>query len=259
MSISDEIIECEIEYSKCFSKTYENKNIIRFRDDQLKDMYDHNYAYIKNPIDQIKLKDIIENEISLRILEKSNFCNIVLNFDISRPIFSTLDFNPKISTNGYYTFDIAKISKLNYLQECTIKKVINQKMLEDILFCNLKYEEETLGKDFSTRKTYRLGKVYLSDKNLDSYICYHKGDIIGKCDLFIHNGVAKIEDFLVIPSYQRKGYGTSILKALIDISIENKAHTIYLLADEYDTAKEMYEKISFEKIGERTDLFFELQ
>lgn len=76
--------------------------------------------------------------------------------------------------------------------------------------------------------------------------------------MFIDNGVAKIEDFAVIPTYQRKGYGTTILKSIIEIAIKENSHTIYLVTDEDDTAKEMYEKIGFSKIGERSDLFFKL-
>lgn len=119
-------------------------------------------------------------------------------------------------------------------------------------------DEESLGKDFCTRRSYRRGKVYVSDKEVNSYICYHNGNIIGNCDLFIDNGVAKIEDFAVIPKYQRNGYGTTILKSLIDIAIKENCHLIYIVTDEEDTAKEMYQKNGFNKIGGRIDLFFKL-
>lgn len=258
MLINKEIIECELEYTKCFSRFYENEDIVRFHDDELKDMYDHNYTYLKKAMSEIKLKEVLNNEISLRLSEKGSFCNIILNFEINNTIFSMLEFSPEISTNGYYIFDISKFSKLKSVPGCIIQKVSNQEMVEDVLFCNLKHAEEVLGKDFCTKKCYRRGKIYIADEGIDSYICYHNGEIIGNCDLFIFNGVAKIEDFAVIPLYQRRGYGTTILKALIDVAIKQDCHTIYLVADEDDTAKEMYEKISFKKVGERTDLFFEL-
>jgi len=132
-------------------------------------------------------------------------------------------------------------------------------MIDDILFSDLQFDEKTLGEDFCTRRCYRRGKVYVSDNGVNCYACYLNGNIVGNCDLFINNGVAKIEDFSVIPKYQRKGYGTTILKHLIDIAIKENCHTIYLVTDEDGTAKEMYEKIGFHKIGERRDLFFKLQ
>jgi len=259
MIIDGKIVECEFEYTKCFSEFYENEDIIRFRDNQLSDMYYHNYTYIKKAASEIELKRIIQDEISLRLSEKSKFCNILLNSDVNSSLMSAIKYNAEISTNGYYSFDISYFSRLNALSGCIIKKVNNQGMIDDILFCDLQQDEKNLGKDFCTRRCYRRGKVYVSNKGLNSYLCYHNGDIIGNCDLFIYKEIAKIEDFAVNPIYQRKGYGTTILKSLIDIAIKENCNTIYLVTDEDDTAKEMYQKIGFNKIGERTDLFFPLQ
>jgi spore maturation protein CgeE len=258
MIIDHNIVECELEYTKCFSEDYENNNVIRFRDDQLRDMYDHNYTYIKETQNDSEFKRIIEDEVLLRLSGKHKFCNIVLNSVASNPLLSTLGFKPELSTIGYYAFDVSQLPVLPALPGCSIKKVKSQEDIQDILYCDLQHDEEILGYDFCIRRAYRRGKVYVSDQGVDSYICYHNGDVIGNCDLFIHRGIAKIEDFAVIPSYQRKGYGTTIIKELIRIAIESDAHTVYLLTDEDDTAKEMYRKIGFKKIGERTDLFFEL-
>ncbi len=258
MLIDEKIIECELQYTKCFSEFYENQNIARFRDNLLKDMYYHNFTFIKKSMDEISLIQIIQDEIALRLSEKSNYCNILLNSVINSSLLSILKYKPEISQNGYYSFDISHFRRLNELSGCIIKKVENQEMIDDILFSDLQHDEKSLGKDFCTRRCYRRGKVYISDEGVNSYICYDNGDVIGNCDLFIYNGVAKIEDFSVIPKYQHKGYGTTILKSLIDIAIKNNCKTIYLVTDEDDTAKEMYLKIGFNKIGERTDLFFKL-
>ena len=258
MLLDKEIMNCEFEYIKCFSEFYEKDNIIRFSDNQLKDMYYHNYTYVKREMEDSELKEIIEDEILLRLFEKSKFCNIILDYVVNKSLISSLKYNAEISKMGYYSFDISYFSRLNYISECAIKKVINEEMLNDVLFCDLKHDEENLGKDFCTRRCYRRGKVYVSEKGVNSYVCYHKGNIIGNCDLFTHNGVAKIEDFAVIPPYQRMGYGTTILKYLIDIAIKERCHTIYLVTDEEDTAKEMYKKLGFNKIGERMELLFHL-
>lgn len=256
--LNQRILECEFEYQKYFSEYDENEDIIRFRDNQLSDMYYHNHTYIKKAMSEMELQCTIEDEISLRLRENSNFCNILLNGLINTSTLSSLKYKPQLSVNGYYHFDLRKFSSLNNIDGCTINKVINQEMVEDILFCDLQHDEAKLGKDFCTRRCYRRGKVYISDEGVNSYVCYHNKNIIGNCDLFIYNGVAKIEDFAVIPKHQRKGYGTSILKALIGIAIKENCHTIYLVTDEDDTPKEMYEKIGFHKVGERTDLFFKL-
>jgi len=258
MLIDDKVIECEVEYTKCFSEFYENENIIRFSDNQLKDMYCHNFTHIKKAMSDLQLKELIEDEISLKQTQGSYFCKITLDSVVSSSLLSTFKYKPEISVNGYYSFDISRFSSLNALSGCIVKKVDSEEMVDDLLFCDLQHDEKTLGKDFCTRRCYRRGKVYISDKGANSYLCYHKDHIMGNCDLFMYKGVAKIEDFGVIPTHQRKGYGTTILKSLIDTAIKEKSHTIYLVADEDDTAKDMYNKIGFYKIGERTELFFEL-
>lgn len=258
MFLDEKIIECEIEYAKCFSQSYENEDIVRFYDNGLKDMHYHNFTYIKKPMDGFNLKGIIQEEISLRLLEKINFCNIVLSFAVNASVVSMLPRNPRPSTNGYYSFDISRVSRLKALPGCQMKKVVNQEMIEDILFCDLQYVDGEFEEDFCRRKCYRQGEVYLLDEGVNSYVCYDEGNVIGACELFIFNDIAKIENFAVIPSYQRKGYGTTILKTLIDIAIKQNSHMIYLVADEDDTAKEMYQKNGFNKIGEATDLFFQL-
>lgn len=258
MAIDEKIMGCELEYTKCFSEFYEKENIIRFRDKELKDMYHHNYTYIKKAMGEAELKDILEDEISLRLTEGSNFCNVFLSPDINSWLLTKLEYKPSVSTSGYYSFDISCLSRLKARQDCVIKKVENQAMIDDILFCDLQHDEKSLGMDFCRRRCYRRGKVYLSDKGVNSYVCYQGSERIGTCDLFIHEGIAKIEDFGVIPKHQHKGYGTTILKALIETAIKEKCHTIYLVTNEDDTAKEMYLKNGFKKIGQRTELFFKL-
>jgi spore maturation protein CgeE len=76
--------------------------------------------------------------------------------------------------------------------------------------------------------------------------------------MFIYEDTAKIEDFAVTSQKQRKGYGTAILKALTEIALEKNVSVIYLETDEDDTAKEMYKKRGFYKVGELTDLIFKL-
>lgn len=258
MILDEKILECEFEYAKCFCEYFNNNDVIRFRDNELKDMYYHNYTYIKNKVRDIELERILHEEISLRLSEKSNFCNILLNFNIDSSMMNKLKYKGELSRYGYYSFDITQFSKLKAISDCIIKRVDSKEMIDDILFCDLTHDEESLGKGFCIRRCYRRGKVYISDNGVNSYVCYYNGEIIGNCDLFIYNNVAKIEDFAVIPIHQRKGYGTTILKTLINIAIKENCNTIYLNTDEEDTAKDMYQKLGFNKIGERTDLFFKL-
>ena len=50
--------------------------------------------------------------------------------------------------------------------------------------------------------------------------------------------------------------GTAILKSMIETAIQQNCQLIYLVTDEEDTAKDMYQKLGFHKIAQRTDYFF---
>lgn len=123
---------------------------------------------------------------------------------------------------------------------------------------DLAQDGDTFEKDFCQRRARRMGQASLSEIPVDTYICYYDKIPVGSCELFLNDGIAKIEDFTVSPEYQRRGIGTTILKYVIDIALSNKAELIYLSADEADTAKEMYKKLGFEKVSESYALVFKL-
>lgn len=254
--MNNRIYDCEMEYDKCFSFAHENGNTIQFRDDQLKDMYYHNFTYIPKVTSRTELQEIVKDEISKRQVQRCDFCNILINSDVEslRPLL--FESTPEVSINGFYSFDISHISSFKTINGALVENVTDKARLEDVLYCDLKHDEIALGKDFCTRRCYRRGEVYLSEGGVNSYVCYYNGNVVGNCDLFIHDGAAKIEDFAVIPQYQRKGFGTTILKSLIETAMDKNCDLIYLVTDEEDTPKEMYKKLGFSKVDERTDLFF---
>jgi spore maturation protein CgeE len=259
MSILDKIIECEIEYVKCFCNADEQQDFIRFHDNLIPDMWYHNYTWIKNAKDDTALLQLIESEILHSKTAGNNFCLLRCHIPVNRSILTQLTHEPEVSMAGYYVYDDAsKLSKLNKTVGSRVVRVCKIEMLEDILTLDLEHDEESIGRDFCTRRVYRRKDVYLSGEGVDSYICYHNNKPVGSCDLFVHGNIAKIEDFAVSPSHQRKGFGTIILKSLIEIALEKGATIIYLEADEEDTAKDMFQKCGFYKAYEFTDLTFEL-
>ena len=166
-------------------------------------------------------------------------------------------------------FDKNKISQMQERDDCVISIVNNEEMFKDALLLDLKEDEETLGVDFCTRRITRRREVYFGNKNFSSkdnpysyyylncFIIYHNGEPVGKCDLFMQRGWAKIEDFHVVSDKRRQGYGTTLLKHVLNVALSKNMHpTIYLVTDEEDTAKEMYQKVGFFKVGERMDLLF---
>lgn len=256
--MNQRILNCELEYYKCFSETVEYARVIRFSDKKLKDMYYHNFTYINDVPPFEKLNELVDEESLYNRNIGRGFCNILLNSEYENMKSFHVENSPEISINGYYTFDSSKLDLIVVNSDVTVEKVCDKAMLEEVLYCYLQADENRLGRDFCQRRCYRRGEVYIAEGGVDTYICYLNGKPVGNCDLFIHDKVAKIEDFEVIPQYRRRGFGTAILKHLIKVSLDKSCDIVFLVTDEEDTAKEMYQKLYFSKVGERTDLFYKI-
>ena len=256
MTLIEKIKTCERKYLECFGKTISQENITRFSDNLIPDMYSHNCTWINSAKNNIALTQIIESEIKNSKSNGKDFCLIHCHIPNDETILSTLSTKPEASTMGCYVFDASHFSKIMGNTECCVLKVDKPEMVNDLLQIDLEFDGEALGIDFCTRRINRKKDVYLSNAGLDSFICFANNEVVGTCDIFFYEDTAKIEDFAVSPKKQGKGYGTAILKKLIEIAISKGISTIYLVTDESDTAKEMYKKLGFYKVYEHTELLF---
>lgn len=250
------IFKSEMSYFKCFSQVTKAAGILRFRDYKLPEMYDHNFSFVEGNPSPSLLAEIVQAEREQRASEGADFCNIKTTFPPEALTGLSLPAGADISQNGFYVFDLDSLAGFKEIDGLTVRRIEDASMLEDVLFCDLKHDEKKLGREFCEKRCYRRGEVYLCDGALDSYVCYHHGQPVGNCDLLITENTAKIEDFAVIPECQRRGYGTTILKRLIVTARERGCDLIYLVADEEDTAKNMYLKLGFRRVCVCCDLFF---
>jgi len=256
MDIINMIIKCEIEYLKCFCKVDRHQDFIRFQDDLMPDYRSHNYTWVNKVKDDTALLHLIESEITHSKNMSKDFCFIRCHFSLNYSALKQHSIEPDISTSIYLVFDdFSGLSNLSKTKDSRVNKVDKIEMLEDVINLDIEHGDS---RDFSTRRVYRRKDIYLSDGGVDSYVCYHNNIAVGNCDLFIHNGIAKIEDFAVSPCHQRKGIGTTIMRALLEIAYAENVTSVYLETDEGDTAKDMFQKCGFYKVNEFTDLTFHL-
>jgi len=258
MANTHKILQCEEHYTREFCQATVQLGFIRYRDDLIPDMYYHNYTLICDAMDETALLEFIASEIACNKAAGKDFCLIRSLAPVSGTVLGKLLHVPKVSTAGYYTLDAAGVPSLNSTENCRVLRVDRPEMLGDLLRLDLEHDGEELGVAFCTKRVYRREKIYLADGGLNAYICYSDGQPVGSCSMYIHGGTAKIEDFAVSPAYQRKGFGTALLKALFEIALAQHVILFYLETDEDDTAKDMYQKIGFVKVGELTDLMFDL-
>lgn len=256
MNLPERISDCEIAYANLFCQQYEDENIIRFRHPEIKDMYSLNYTFIKKKNKELKLRSLFEEEIAYCKAARESYCNVVINASIHSRILSYIKHPSVLTINGFYVFDPSKQDMLSDVSGLHVKKITELETLEEILKLDIDVDGPDADPEFCTRRLYGKSRVYLSNEGVDAYIAYFNGEVVGRCDLFIHDCAAKIEDFSIYTHHQKKGYGKAILKHLIQIALEKNCDLIYLVTDEMDTAKEMYLKSGFDRLTETSEVRF---
>lgn len=251
MNILKKIAETERAYLNCFCEISESPTAVYYRNPALPDMYCHNFVQVKPNVEENKLKEIIQQEMTLREKNGDAFCRVATCDTIPQHLQTTKHGVCSTEHLGVYYYAPMSSPQWTMRTDCTIKPISNQSMVEDLVEKELVESGAAVGEDFCMRRSRVTGEVYCSEKPLNCYICYIDGRAVGSCELFIWNRTAKIESFGVLPEFQRQGIGRTLLKTLIDKALEAGANCIYLNADEDDTAKEMYANMGFVKLQDR--------
>jgi len=260
VNMFDKLSSTEIVYTKKFAQTYESNELIRFYDDTLPDMYVHNFTLIKNCVSMNAFRKLILEELDYRRKASSDFLRIEFNFTIKDDFLNNLPVVPLVTKYDYMYIEPKMSSYLIGNAGCTIHKALSEKVLKAGIEVDILANKLAMGEEFARKRIYRKSQIYKQiDSNLDLYVCDYKGIAIGNCEFMIDHNVVKIEDFDILEDYQRKGFGTSVLKHLLEEANTQHAEFAYLLTDNEGTAKEMYTKCGFKQAGEKTELFFKLR
>jgi ribosomal protein S18 acetylase RimI-like enzyme len=78
------------------------------------------------------------------------------------------------------------------------------------------------------------------------------GRLVAAADLYLGPGLAQVEDVETMKEYQGRGYGTDVvLEAVETARREAPDAFVFLIADENDWPKVLYERLGFETVGRR--------
>lgn len=256
--VKQSIVNCELAFKKCFSNWAETEQLIRFRDRKLSDMYAHNTAFIKTSGMEVSIiRDCILDE-----LEQSKKDGLTFSHNICDRFLEKSDLTglwlgePDITHFGFYVLDFSRIQGWKENIDCETKIADSQQNIRDILILELANYGDERGESFCTRRINRLGEIFLSSVPVNACLAYYENELAGKCELFLYNDTAKIEDFDVKTNLQKRYIGTTLLKAAVIEAKKRGAEEIYLVTDEDDTVKEMYKNLGYEKVGVWTEVFW---
>jgi len=250
-------MQMENDYIEHFSKKETQNGIIRYDDEKLTDMYTNNFTLLK---EDNNIVNVINEELNKRKVEGKTFLRIETYFKINNETLNKISMKATLSSYDFMWIDPANFKQLNGNSECFIKEANTEEILEKGMKADILCNQGAMG-EFAKRRIERKAQVYQDPSSkIKFYVCFYNHKAIGNCEMMIDetNKIAKIEDFDILETQQRKGFGTTVLKHLLETAYKNEIHDVYLITDSDDTAKEMYQKCGFTKIGEKYELFFQL-
>jgi len=214
------------------------QNIKYYSDNQLSDMYDHNFYYVNN-IDLDSL-NYIENRS-----KDTNFIKIVTDKD-------------NLLLDKYEHGEIIVMCKENYNEfsfvennKLTFKNLKCDDILNDILDIELRHYGKQYGESFTKRKLYRYYDVIKNNSDLNMFGAYIDNKLVGYCYAYMNSGVVAIDDLLVDEQYRNQRIASTLIKYICNLY----KVPMYLHADNDDTPKYLYEKLGFVVLDQKHEYF----
>ncbi len=72
---------------------------------------------------------------------------------------------------------------------------------------------------------------------------------IAYCKLWEHRGVAQIEDVVVLAEHRGSGHGRAVVTAALLAALADDPALVFIVADDQDWPKELYERLGFTPVG----------
>ena len=105
------------------------------------------------------------------------------------------------------------------------------------------------------RQVLEANKRWASRVEARFFLAEVDGEPAAACDLYRGPGLAQVEDVETKAEYRNRGLASGVVLAAIRAALEDQEDpTIFLIADENDWPKVLYEKMGFETVGRRIQL-----
>jgi len=75
------------------------------------------------------------------------------------------------------------------------------------------------------------------------------GALAGTCELYVHEGVAELDDVHTLERFRRRGIARAVVGRAVREARERGADLIFLIADDADWPKDLYAKLGFDPVG----------
>lgn len=257
MSLTKDIQQTDLDYTREFTSTEESKEYILFKDLSLPDMDHHNFMYIKEGLENDVLQDLVDTEIRRRQSSQKPSAFFISDFKLPPSLFKDIPYEVTYYSFDYMAIEVDQLHKLRPREDVIFKEADTPQVLEDGIAVDIEANTKYMG-DFAKKRIKRKVQIYTDKKAKTSlYVGYYKNKAIGNCELFVSGPIAKMEDFDILEAYQRRGFGTAFVKYILEVAKDQGAKTLYIVTDSDDTAKDMYSKCYFSKFASKHEVYID--
>lgn len=238
------IIETEERYSLEFSLMEKTSWGLRFTDELLPDMHCHNFLRIYRD-KEIDLVEAVTAEADFRKEKGQEAVQVEL--------FGG-DWDKAAKLLGEENLDehLIMFLKITELKTGAIRDNVRviRALSEEELEMGKQVDLLTFGSEYAgfSHKRFERKAIRYRDKDssFNHFVCLADGEPVGNCDFFTYKGFGKIEDFDVIGSHQRKGFGSAIIKGVSSYGEGENVEYLFLQVERDNSAVEMYKKLGFQ-------------
>jgi spore maturation protein CgeE len=236
----DKITSHEQFYVSLFSKVRDHIFGYEAEDLKQRDKYYHNYLHLlndrftKQDIDYYIDKNLVHGFIMIRAENGLDIRNFIDSKDI-------------IDQDAYYGNDIKNIH-INKKRNVDVRLVNPE--TDESFFDSLYKESIAYGKTYAQGNKKRQKEVLSESKDAYFYLkATYNHKIVGMLNACIRGNLAKIDDFVIKEDFQKQGFGSALMFDMIELLKKRGIEYVYLVTDDEDTPKVMYEKWGFQLIS----------
>jgi len=244
--VIEKVIDIENYYSAEFSIYEKLKYGTRYTDNDLPDMYFHNFFRMQNvSVDKIMQAEL--DEAKFREKNKQDFVQIEI-FNIKKSKIEKYLDSEKLTEHEIMILKIEDFVEKKTNQNAIVKIAKTKSDFEKGMEIDCLSFGENMREFAKSRYLRKMKKYKEINTNINNFICYKGDELIGNCDFYIKDNYGKIEDFDVLEKYQKQGFGSKILTSIKNYGRENGVKYLFLQVDKENSAKEMYTKIGFKRL-----------
>lgn len=113
------------------------------------------------------------------------------------------------------------------------------------------FREETWRRAYgeSSVSLAAFGRVAADRLGARFFVAEVDGVMAAGCELYVHDGVAQVEEVNTLEEHRGRGLARSVVLAAADAALEAGVDLMFLIADDADWPKALYAKLGFDELG----------